>query len=46
MQSSTPFLDGQDVFDWWTHDPAFIERHQDELSEKRNTLFDDFEEEI
>lgn len=45
MQSSTPFLDGQDVFDWWTHDPAFIERHQDELSEKRNTLFDDFEEE-
>ena len=35
----TPFLDGQDVFDWWTHDPAFKERHQGEISEYEDTLF-------
>ena len=43
LASSTPFLDGQDVFDWWTHDPAFIERHQDELSEYKNVLFEAFD---
>lgn len=38
---STPFLDGQDVFDWWMHRPAFIERHQNELSDFKNTLFEE-----
>lgn len=31
-KNSTPFLDGQDVMDWWLHRPAFIEKHQNELS--------------
>ena len=42
---STPFLDGQDVFDWWMHRPAFIERHQNELSDFKDTLFEYGEEE-
>ena len=37
----TPFLDGQDVFDWWTHDPAFRERHQGEISDYEDTLFEE-----
>ena len=42
LASSTPFLDGQDVMDWWTHDPAFKKRHQDEFG--KTDLFDSLEE--
>ena len=38
---STPFLDGQDVMDWWMHRPAFIERHQNELEDYKDTLFEE-----
>ena len=38
-ESSTPFLDGQDVFDWWMHRPAFKERHQEEFAKMNNELF-------
>jgi len=33
------------VFDWWTHDPAFKKRHQGELSDFKDTLFEYGEEE-
>jgi len=41
-KSLTPFLDGQDVFDWWMRRPAFKERHQEEL-EKDMELFNESE---
>ena len=40
---STPFLDGQDMFDWWMYRPAFKERHQSELAKMNNELFKEFD---
>ena len=32
------------MFDWWMYRPAFKERHQGELAEHKNELFDYYDE--